>query len=84
MDEFIEVNEAVNLLKDGIILKDINKSLFVYKKEKIHVYSTNSSYSLKIDEFIELFKDDKFIIEDFDDNTIDVEKDKEYYSFKHK
>ena len=30
------------------------------------------------------FKEHKFMIEDFDDSTIDTEKDKEYYNFKHK
>ena len=84
MDEFVEINEALSLLKEGIILKDNLRSKFIYKKKRIYVYSNNSSYNLNFKDFSELFKDSKFIIEDFDDSTVDLEKDKEYYSFKHK
>ena len=84
MEEIIEIELAVNLLKEGIILKDNLKNRFICKKKRVHVYSLNSSYSLSFEEFIELFKNNKFMIEDFDDSQIDLEKDKEYYSFKHK
>jgi len=84
MNEIIEINEAINLLKEGIILKDTLSNKFIYKRKRIYVYSSNSSYNLNIKDFNELFKDSRFIIEDFDDNFIDIEKDKEYYSFKHK
>ena len=57
---------------------------FISKKKRVYVYSSNSSYNLSFNDFSELFKDSKFIIEDFEDSTIDPEKDKEYYSFKHK
>lgn len=84
MEEIIDIELAINLLKEGIVLKDNFKNKFVKKKKRVHVYSSNSSYSLSFDEFQELFKNNKFIIEDFDDYQIDLEKDKEYYSFKHK
>lgn len=84
MNEVFEINDALNLLKEGIILKDNLSTRFIYKKKKIYVYSSFSSYNLSIKDFSELFKDSKFIIEDFDDSNIDLEKDKEYYSFKHK
>ena len=84
MCEVIEINDAIKLLKEGIILKDNLNSKFIYKKERIYVYSSSSYYSLKTEEFIELFKENKFVVEDFDDSTIDAEKDREYYGFKHK
>ena len=84
MEEIITINEAINMLKDGIILKDTMGNKFIFKKRRIYVYSSNSSYNLSAQDFSELFKDNKFIIEDFDDSQIDLEKDKEYYSFKHK
>lgn len=84
MNEIIEINEALNLLKEGIVLKDNLSTKFICKKKRIYVYSSNSSYNLSFKDFSELFKNSKFIIEDFDDSTIDVEKDIEYYSFKHK
>lgn len=82
--EIFEINDAVNLLKEGVILKDNLANKFIYKKQKIYIYSSNSSYNLSIKDFLELFKENKFIIEDFDDSSIDLEKDKEYYRFKHK
>ena len=84
MNQIIDINEALNQLKEGIILKDNLNTKFICKKKRICVYSSNSSYNLSFKDFSELFKDSKFIIEDFDDSGIDVEKDKEYYSFKHK
>lgn len=84
MDKIIDVNEAVNLLKEGIILKDNLNAKFIYKKKRIYVYASNSSYNLSLKDFSELFKDSKFIVEDFEDSAIDLEKDIEYYSFKHK
>jgi len=84
MIEVIGIKEAINLLKEKVVLKDNSNNKFIYKKKKIYVYSSNSSYSLSSEDFFELFKDSKFIIEDFEDNGIDLEKDKEYYSFKHK
>ena len=84
MKEILEISEALQLLKDKIILKDFNSNRFIYKKKRIYVYSSNSSYNLSVNDFLELFKDSKFIIEDFDEDTVDLEKDKEYYSFKHK
>jgi hypothetical protein len=84
MNEIFDANEALNLLKDGAVLKDNLKSRFICKKNKVSVYASNSSYKLSCDDFLLLFKDNKFILEDFDDGEIDVQKDKEYYSFKHK
>lgn len=84
MKEIFEIDEAILLLKEKVILKDNLSTKFIYKKKRIYVYSSSSSYSLSLQDFSELFKDSKFFIEDFEDSTIDLEKDKEYYSFKHK
>lgn len=84
MQEIIEIKEALQLLKDKIVLKDIQSNRFIYKNKRIYIYSSNSSYNLNEEDFLVLFKDGKFIIEDFEEETIDLEKDKEYYSFKHK
>lgn len=84
MENIFEINEALSLLKEGIILKDKVSTRFICKKKRIYIYSSNSSYNLSFEDFYELFKDNKFVVEDFDDSSIDIEKDKEYYSFKHK
>ena len=83
MNEIFTINDALELLKDGIVLKDNLRNRFICKKNKIYVYAINSSYKLTFADFLDLFKDSKFAIED-DGETIDPEKDKEYYSFKHK
>lgn len=84
MNEIITINEAINMLKEGIVLKDNKNNKFIFKKRRVHVYSSNSSYALSVQDFSDLFVDNKFVIEDFEDSQIDLEKDKEYYSFKHK
>ena len=84
MDEIITIDEAINMLKEGVVLKDVLNNKFIYKRKRFCIYSSNSSYNLNLEDFRELFKDSKFIIEDFDDTSIDLEKDREYYSFKHK
>ena len=84
MNDILEINEAINALKEGLILKDNLNTKFIYKKKRVYVYASNSSYNLTLNDFFDLYKDSKFIIEDFDDSSIDLEKDKEYYSFKHK
>jgi hypothetical protein len=82
--EIYGINEALILLKEGARLKDSLARLFVYKKERIYVYSQNSSYSLDLKEFSKLYIDTKFVIDVDDDSTIDAKKDEEYYGFKHK
>jgi hypothetical protein len=84
MEEIYNIEQAIDLLKEKLILKDSQKNTFVYKRKRVYVYSNNSYFSLDLNDFYDLYKDSKFIVEDFDDSTIDPEKDNEYYSFKHK
>ena len=69
MQEIIEIKEVLQLLKDKIVLKDIQSNRFIYKKKRIYVYSSNSSYNLNEEDFLSLFKDSKFIIEDFEEEV---------------
>lgn len=82
--EIYNVNEAIVLLKEGVCLKDKNLNIFVLKKGLIYVYSKNSSYKLKVEDFLELYKENEFVIYSDDDTNIDSKKDEEYYGFKHK
>lgn len=84
MKEIFNVVEALEILKEKIILKDNFNNRFVCRKSKIYVYSSNSSYCLSFNDFLDIFKNNQFIIEDFDEISIDPLKDKEYYNFKHK
>ena len=83
MNEILDVNEALMCLKEKIIVKD-NKSIFKYKRKRIYVYSSNTSYSLSYKDFLELYKESKFVVVDDNNVNVDIEKDREYYAFKHK
>ena len=78
------INEAIVLLNEGAKLRDSLSRIFLLKKERIYVYSNSSSYSLTINEFLSLYKDNEFIIYVDDEDGIDAKKDEEYYGFKHK
>lgn len=82
--EVYGVNEALTLAKEGAKLKDNLSRIFFMKNKRIYVYSSSSSYSLTTKEFLELYKDNKFIIYLDEDEGIDAKKDEEYYGFKHK
>ena len=82
--EIYGINEAVFLLKEGNKLKDIPSSVIILKKGRGYIYSLLSSYSLKMDEFVNLYKESKFVIFVDDEEGIDAKKDEEYYSYKHK
>lgn len=82
--EIYNVNEALVLLKEGVILKDINRAKFVYRKDRVQIYCLNSSYNLTTKDFLTLYKDNEFIVDANDEDGIDSKKDEEYYNFKHK
>ena len=89
MDEYItDLQVALNLLRNCRILTLIspNKTLFLMVDGKIQVIGSSSRYTLTIDEFIELYKDCRFGV--LEKQTTDLEaaleKDAEYYSWKHK
>ena len=62
MNEIFTINDALELLKDGIVLRDSLRNRFICKKSMIYVYAVNSSYKLTFAEFLDLFKDTKFAI----------------------
>ena len=78
------VNEALVLLKEGLVLKDSVGAIYKIKNKRVSVYNTNSSFSILDKEFIDLYKDKMFIVDVGDDVNIDILKDEEYYNFKHK
>ena len=81
---YYDVNEDLIILKDGVVLNNLRGSSFYFKKENIKIKNSNSSYSLSESDFMSLYKEDKFFINDNNEETIDAIKDLEYYSFKHK
>ncbi len=85
MQEKIYIKEAIDLLKKKFILiasTQNQKTYFFYKKNLFYVRT--NSYSTKINEndFIHLYKDTVFFIEENNSCEIDSEKDNVYYSYK--
>ena len=83
---FYTIDEILPLLKNKIILFTIidgKKKYIHYYKKLILVQDINSRYKLPFEEFKNLYFDAKFYI--YEDNSnieIDIEKDKEYYSWR--
>lgn len=78
------VNEAYVILKNGLVVVDLHNTRFKFVKENIIIKNDNARYVLTDDEFLNLYKDSKFVILEDNDAIIDSKKDEEYYSFKHK
>ena len=86
-EDILLINEALIYLKEGEVLVSIdsNSSLFKYKNNKVLIINKNYKSYITLDEFIELYKDVKFLIYNPKDSEIvDEAKDKEYYSWSHK
>ncbi len=86
MNEF-NINEAIELLKQGYIVYSFDKlgKLIVnIQDDLILIKDSNLTCKMDINSFINLYKSNKFYINDTDDNNIDLLKDNEYYNFKHK
>ena len=85
-EKIFTIEEMLPLLKEHILFFSFNegrKKYFHYMKKNILVQDGNSRYKINEKDFKELFKDAKFLIFDPKDNIeIDLEKDKEYYSWR--
>lgn len=84
MNEIFDIDKACVYLKEGLVVIDTLASYFKELNGKIIVKGENSSFILSYKEFINLYKDSKFILLEDSDELIDTKKDEEYYSFKHK
>ena len=86
-EDIILINEAYTSLKSGEILLSIdnNASFFKYRNNKVIIINKNYKSYITLEEFVELYKDVKFIIYNTkDESLVDEGKDKEYYSWNHK
>lgn len=83
-NELFDVNIALTHLKNKEIIVS-NKTFFALKDKVVIVFNQNSNYHISIDDFLNLFKDNKFALYDDNNFNVDYEKDNEYYNqFKHK
>lgn len=87
MNKVENIKEALALLKDKEILY-IQKNeaiFFAMPKDKILVKGNDIRYFLTEEEFTELFQKESFLIyENASFESVDHQKDVEYYSWQHK
>lgn len=86
-EDIFLVNEACNYLKEGeiVLSVDNHSSLFRYKYNKVLIINKNYKSYITLEEFLELYKEAKFILYNpKETDLVDEAKDKEYYSWNHK
>ena len=77
------IDNAILLLKNLKVLYS-SKTYFAMKKQKVLIVGLNSKYFLSFEQFKELYKDNKFIVYEENDENFDFSRDDEYYGWKHK
>ena len=82
--DILTIDLAYKALKEGLVVVDFNFNRFKLNSDKVIVKNNNARYILKVEEFLNLYKEKKFTILEDSESIIDSKKDEEYYSFKHK
>ena len=76
----VEKAEIMSLLESGFILTSNGKDLFVLRNKRIHHYGDGIHYSLNKDEFLSLYKNNRFFLYE-ESVEIDDSKDEDYYRY---
>ena len=80
MQKLRDINEAVSYLKDGDIVTSNGKDLYVYKNERIAVYSKGTHFTLELADFVKLYNKNTFYL--YEESVgIDETKDEAYYRY---
>lgn len=80
MEKLENINEAIEYLKQGDIVSSNGKDQFVIKNNKVFRYDNGTSFSLSLNDFYELYKNNNFYL--YEDSVyIDEEKDEAYYRY---
>lgn len=80
MEKLENINEAIEYLKQGDIVSSNGKDQFVIKNKKVFRYDNGTSFSLSLNDFYELYKNNNFYL--YEDSVyIDEEKDEAYYRY---
>lgn len=82
--EYLDINAAILYLKEGLVVIDNFQSRYKLVNDRVIIKSDNSRFNLEIKEFMSLYKNSKFLLLEETEQVIDLKKDEEYYSFKHK
>lgn len=88
MDKLKGIEEALQLLKDSeavFFLTQNSPTFFTMRKDKILVKGAGSTYRIDEQQFIELFhQEDFYLYEPVLQEVVDLARDDEYYSWRHK
>ena len=82
----LTLSEALAYLQEQEILVSIQKGQLIYygmRNEKVVVQSASARYVLRIEDFIEMFKNECFYIYEKNNEQVEIskEKDDEYYGW---
>ena len=81
------VIDAFKLIKSKEILllfENNHNCYFFLKNDKIMVIDSNAKYSVSYDDFLSLYKNNKFVVYENKEEEFDYSIDEQYYSWKHK
>ena len=82
-----DIKIAILMLKEKKVLLSVNnknKTYFILKNDKIYDFNDNSSYTLSLEMFTELYSKNEFIEYVYNEQSFDFSRDDEYYNWKHK
>lgn len=85
METNLDSKKALSYLKAGYVLRILNEERIVFEREgKIVVKGENSHIVVNEYAFLSIFSETMFVPEDDlnDEDTIDPQRDKEYYSWR--
>ncbi|MDD6467878.1 MAG: hypothetical protein PUF50_06815 [Erysipelotrichaceae bacterium] len=82
---FFEVIEKLKEYEIVATIQDKTPTFFRYRNQKVYAKQTNTQFVLSLDEFIQLYQKEEFYLyQPKQEETISLEKDEEYYRWKHK
>lgn len=88
MEPIMSFEEVIQKLKEYEIVATIQEKVttfYSYRNEKIYCKQANGQYILSVEEFIQLYQKENFYLyRPKQEETISLEKDEEYYRWKHK
>ncbi|MDO4467439.1 MAG: hypothetical protein Q4C49_10630 [Bacillota bacterium] len=77
------VRDTIPYLKKGFALVVIeNKTIVAYRNEGIFLQNENWHTTIKVDDFLELFENNTFLV--YENKEIEIGNDEEYYQWRAK
>ena len=87
-EDLFSIIEAIVYLNEGRTIKSVCNSFMNYFRlvdGRIRVVNNNTKYYLSLEEFKSLYINNKFMLHESNiEDTVDLKKDEEYYSWTNK